>query len=206
MSKVIVIQFITLDGVTEDPDGSGGFRDGGWMFRFPDAVGGDKFKLGPLFNSGTLLLGRRTWELFARIWPTRSDEFSNNMNRVRKLVVSNTLKNLDAWNNSSLLSGDLIEEVRGRGPRETLIVVGSDSVVQQLRKCDLVDEYRLLTLPIVIGHGRRLFPEGVGQTMRVRDVMQSGEGILAYFDVARSDSQKSGDTSGAGALEPSLRG
>jgi dihydrofolate reductase len=179
MSKVIVIQFVTLDGVTQDPDGSEGFAYGGWAFRFgPEAVAGDKFKLGPLLESGTLLLGRRTWQMFSQIWPKRTDDFSTKMNRIAKLVVSNTLERVDAWNNSTLLSGDLIDEVSRRSDRESLIVVGSDSVVQELRRRGLVDEYRLLIFPIVLGDGRRLFPEGTAQTMQVLDVTKSGEAVL----------------------------
>jgi dihydrofolate reductase len=158
---IMVIQFITLDGVTQDPDGSEGFEHGGWAFRFgPEAVAGDKFKLGTLLESGALLLGRKTWQLFAGIWPPRSDEFSNKMNAIPKLVASRTLKRVDAWNNSTLLDGNLVDEVRRRRDHEDLIVIGSDSLVHLLREQELIDEYRLLVFPIVLGAGRRLFPEG----------------------------------------------
>jgi dihydrofolate reductase len=180
VSNVIVIQFVTLDGVTEDPVGSEDFVHGGWAFRYgPKAVAGDKFKLGPLLETGTLLLGRRTWQKFSQIWPTRTDEFSIKMNHIPKLVVSNTLERVDAWNNSALLSGNLIDEVRKRSDQESLIVVGSDSIIQELRRCGLVNEYRLLIFPIVLGEGRRLFPEGEAVAMQLLDVMQSGEAILA---------------------------
>jgi dihydrofolate reductase len=180
MGKVIVIQFITLDGVTQDPDGSEGFAHGGWAFRFgPQAVAGDKFKLGALFESGALLLGRRTWQLFAGLWPSRSDEFSRKMNAIPKLVASHTLERVDAWNNSTLLTGDLIAEVRKRKDREDLIIVGSDSIVQLLREHDLIDEYRLLIFPIVLGGGRRLFPEGARPNpLETLGVEQSGAACL----------------------------
>jgi dihydrofolate reductase len=179
MSKVIVIQFITIDGVTEDPDGSDGFAHGGWAFRSgPEAVRGDKFKLGSLLESGSLVLGRRTWQLFSQIWPTRTDEFSTKMNRIRKLVVSKTLESVDAWNNSTLLTGALVDEISARFDDENLIVVGSDSIVQELRRRGLIDEYRLLIFPIVLGEGRRLFSDGPPQPMEVLDVVKSGEALL----------------------------
>jgi dihydrofolate reductase len=180
MSKIIVIQFVTLDGVTQDPDGSEGFEHGGWAFRFgPQAVAGDKFKLGALIESGTMLLGRRSWQLFAGIWPPRTDEFSQKMNAMSKLVVSRTLEGVDAWSNSTLLGGDVIDEVRRRKEREDFIVVGSDSLVQLLREHDLVDEYRLLIFPIVLGKGRRLFPEGTRPaTLETLSVDQAGAATL----------------------------
>ncbi len=183
MGKVIVVQFITLDGVTEDPDGSQGFAQGGWAFRLgPQAVAGDKFKLGPLLDSGTLLFGRRTWVQFSKLWPTRSDEFSTKMNAIRKLVVSATLANADAWNNSAILSGDIIEEVRRRKHDTDLIIIGSDSLVTALRQHDLVDEYRLSVFPIVLGAGRRLFPEGAPpQTLETLSVEQNGAASLIFL-------------------------
>jgi dihydrofolate reductase len=179
MSNVIVLQFVTLDGVTQDPDGADGFAFGGWAFRFgPGAVAGDKFKLGPLLENGTLLLGRRTWQRWSQLWPSRTDDFSNTLNRIPKLVVSKTLERVDAWNNSTLLSGDLIEEVRRRSDESSLIVCGSNSVVQELRRNGLVDEYRLLIFPIFLGNGRQLFPEGTTEALQVLDVIKSGEAVL----------------------------
>jgi dihydrofolate reductase len=96
MGSVIVIEFVSLDGVMQDPDGSDGFEHGGWAFRYgPEAVAGDKFKLRELFDTGALLLGRRTWELFARIWPSREDPFSAKMNAIPKLVASRTLAQVE---------------------------------------------------------------------------------------------------------------
>jgi dihydrofolate reductase len=180
MGSVIVIQFITLDGVTQDPDGSEGFKHGGWAFRFgPQAVAGDKFKLGALLDSGSLLLGRRTWQLFAGIWPSRTDAFSGKMNAIRKLVASRTLERTDAWNNSALLAGDVVDEVRRRKVSEDLIVIGSDSLVRLLREHDLIDEYRLQVFPIVLGEGNRLFPEGTnGTPFETLGVEQSGAATL----------------------------
>jgi dihydrofolate reductase len=194
MGSIVVIQFVTLDGVTEDPDGSAGFEHGGWAFRFgPEAVAGDKFKLGALLDTGALLLGRRTWELFAKIWPSRDDAFSRKMNAMPKLVASRTFERLDTWNNSTLLSGDLIDEVRRRKSSEDLIIAGSDSLVALLRENDLVDEYRLLVFPIVLGRGRRLFPEGTSpRSLETLAVEQSGAACL--IRLGRASTHDSGRT------------
>src|SRR3954469_20972015 len=110
MGKVIVISFVTLDGVAEDPDGSGGTAFGGWAFRFgSEAVAGDKFRLGPLLEQGVLLFGRRTWELFSRLWPTRTDPFSTAMNQARKAVVTRGTPDLSAWSGSTVLEGGLLD-------------------------------------------------------------------------------------------------
>jgi dihydrofolate reductase len=188
MRRVMVIQFITLDGFTQDPDGADGTRNGGWAFRLgPQAVAGDKFKLGALMDTGTMLLGRRTWEKFIGIWPARSDDFSTRMNRMRKLVVSRSLERVDAWENSELLHGDPLDEVRKRKGDRDLVVVGSDSLVQQLIQHDLVDEYRLLVFPIVLGEGRRLFREGIAPLdLRLAHVEQSGEAVLVTYHRAAS--------------------
>ncbi|MGW5720231.1 dihydrofolate reductase family protein [Amycolatopsis sp. NPDC003865] len=154
--SVIVAEFLTLDGVVEDPDGSGGTATGGWAFRHgPEAVAGDKFRLGTLLDTGTLLLGRKTWELFSKLWPSRTDEFSVRLNNAAKLVASTTLTDLSAWQNSTLLQGDLVTEVARHGG--DVIVIGSVGVAQTLARHGLVDEYRVLVFPSVVGAGRRLF-------------------------------------------------
>src|ERR1700689_949876 len=108
MHRTIVIAFSTLDGIIEDPDGSQGTPNGGWAFRHgPATVAGDKFELGALLGTGVLLLGRKTWQLFSGIWPTRTDEFSTAMNRIPKLVASRTLTDVSGWANSSILDEDL---------------------------------------------------------------------------------------------------
>jgi dihydrofolate reductase len=161
MSHVIVIQFVSLDGVTHDPDGSDGSALGGWAFRYgPEAVAGDPFRLGEVLDTGALLLGRRTWELFAKIWPGRDDPFSAKMNAMPKLVMSRTLEDAAGWHNSAVLRGDLAAEVRERRQAQDIVVMGSASVIRALVDSDLVDEYRLLVFPLVLGEGTRLFPEG----------------------------------------------
>jgi dihydrofolate reductase len=157
--SVIVIQFITLDGVVSDPDGSGGTPAGGWAFRHgPETVAGDKFRLGSTLDDGVMLLGRTTWQLFSRLWPGRDDPFAARMNAVPKLVASRTLTDASAWANSRVIDDDLIDAVK-REQRD-VIITGSLSVVHALIAADLVDEYRLLTFPTVLGTGERLFPAG----------------------------------------------
>ena len=157
--SVIVIQFLTLDGIVSDPDGSDGTPAGGWAFRHgPETVAGDKFQLGSVLDHGVLLFGRRTWELFSRLWPGRDDPFSARMNAAAKLVASRTLGDVSAWGNSRVIDGDLGDTVKRE--RRDVIVIGSLSVVHALMAGDLVDEYRLLTFPAILGAGERLFPAG----------------------------------------------
>jgi dihydrofolate reductase len=157
--SVIVIEFITLDGIVSDPDGSGGTPAGGWAFRHgPETVAGDKFRLGSTLDDGVMLLGRRTWQLFSRIWPGRDDPFSARMNAVPKLVASRTLTDTSAWANSQVIAGDPVDAVKNE--RRDVIITGSLSVVHTLVADDLIDEFRLLTFPTVLGTGERLFPAG----------------------------------------------
>ncbi|WP_103340697.1 dihydrofolate reductase family protein [Amycolatopsis sp. CA-126428] len=158
--SVIVVEFITLDGVVEDPDGSGGTPAGGWAFRHGrEAVSGDKFRLGALLDTGVLLFGRTTWELFAKLWPGRTGEFADRLNAAAKLVASRTFHEVSAWQNSALLQGELADAVE-REERD-VIVIGSVEVAKQLARHGLVDEYRLLVFPSVAGAGRRLFDDVV---------------------------------------------
>jgi dihydrofolate reductase len=161
MSKVIVIQFVSLEGVTHDPDGNEGSPRGGWAFRYgPEAVTGDPFRLGELLDTGALLLGRRTWQFFTKVWPGREDPFSASMNAMPKLVASRSLEHADEWQNSAVLRGDLAAEVRERKQAQDILVMGSASVTRTLMANDLVDEYRLMVFPLVLGEGTHLFPEG----------------------------------------------
>jgi dihydrofolate reductase len=183
--SVIVIQFITLDGIVSDPDGSGRTPAGGWAFRHgPEAVAGDKFQLGATMDDGVLLLGRETWQLFSRIWPPRTDPFSTRMNAIPKLVASSTLTDTSAWANSQVLKGDVVEAVR-RQTRD-VIVAGSQSVVRALMAADLIDEYRLLIFPTALGTGDPLFPaSGPPVYLDTVSVEQSGPAILARYRPAR---------------------
>jgi dihydrofolate reductase len=171
--KVIVSQFVTLDGVVENPDG--------WAFRIgPKRVAGDDFKLGSIFDTGVLLLGRTTWEVFSRRWPNRTDEFANAMNRIPKVVVSRCAPALNAWSNSSLLKGELVAGVADLKREQDVVVFGSTSVVHALAAADAVDEYRLLVIPTAVGAGARLFVAAVD--LQLTAFEKVGEAILARYD------------------------
>lgn len=188
MSRVIVNHFITVDGIDDDPDGSSGAKRGGWAWRDGgEAVAGDKARLGDVLDSATMLLGRRTWQLFAGLFPRLGDEFSIQMNRMPKLVVSGTLDSVDEWSNSTLLKGDLVDEVARRKATRDILVAGSRSVVRALMEHDLVDEYRLLVFPIVLGEGERLFPAGIGQLdLEVVSTQQFGVATFTIYRRARA--------------------
>ena len=179
--SVIVIEFITLDGIVSDPDGSGGTPAGGWAFRHgPGTVAGDKFRLGSTLDDGVMLLGRRTWQLFSRIWPGRDDPFSARMNAVPKLVASRTLTDASAWANSRVIPGDIASTVKSEG--RDVIIAGSLSVVHALMAEDLIDEYRLLTFPTILGAGERLFPAGGPPTyLECRSAERAGAAVLARY-------------------------
>jgi dihydrofolate reductase len=183
MGRVSVIEFVSIDGVIEDPAGSEGFEHGGWAFRFgPEAVAGDKFKLGSLMETGSLVLGRATWELFAEIWPGRDDEFAKQMNAIPKLVASSSHPDLDRWSNSAVLEGDLVEEVTARKRSTDLVICGSASVVGSLSEQDLIDEIRLLVFPIIIGSGRRLFDYlRKPLELKLNHIEQSGAAALLVY-------------------------
>ncbi|POX45893.1 dihydrofolate reductase family protein [Streptomyces sp. Ru72] len=179
--SVIVIEFVSLDGIVSDPDGSGGTPGGGWAFRHgPGTVAGDKFRLGSALDDGVLLLGRTTWQLFSRIWPGRDDPFARRMNAVPKLVVSRSLTSTSAWENSRVVDGSLIDAVK-REERD-VIIAGSVSVVRALMAGELIDEYRLLTFPTVLGTGQRLFPDGGPRVdLECRSAERAGAAVLVRY-------------------------
>jgi len=179
--SVIVIEFITLDGIVADPDGSDGTPAGGWAFRHgPETVAGDKFRLGTTLDNGVMLLGRRTWQLFARLWPGRDTPFAARMNAVPKLVASRTLPDASAWANSRVIDGDPVDAVK-REQRD-VIITGSLSVVRALATADLVDEYRLLTFPTILGTGERLFPDsGAPAYLECLLAEQAGAAVLTRY-------------------------
>jgi dihydrofolate reductase len=143
-------------------------------------VAGDKFRLGEVMDSGVLLLGRKTWQHFAELWPRRSDDFSTRMNRMSKQVVSRSLEQVDEWSNSELLGGDLIDAACRLKQTRDVVVAGSASVAHALMRHDLVDEFRLLVFPCVLGNGARLFEEGLPD-LALAGVEQSGAAALLTY-------------------------
>jgi dihydrofolate reductase len=183
-NKIIALAFTTLDGVVEDPDGSWGTPFGGWGFRQgPQAFAGDKFRLGPILDTGALLFGRGTWQLFSQRWPTRTDDFASAMNRIPKYVASHTLESVDSWSNSILLRTELSGAVERLRAERDVVVVGSTSVVHQLAASDLVDEYRLFVFPTVLGAGERLFERTTPAELRIVSADVSGPNVLLRYDV-----------------------
>jgi dihydrofolate reductase len=158
MGKIIVTEFISLDGVIEDPGGSEDFKYGGWSFEFSRGEEGDKFKVDEALEAEALLLGRVTYEGFADAWPTRTGEFADKFNSMPKYVVSSTMES-PPWNNSTVIKGDIAEAVTTlREQLEgTIAVHGSAQLVQYLLEHDLVEELRLMVFPVVLGSGKSLF-------------------------------------------------
>jgi dihydrofolate reductase len=182
-NRVIAVAFTTLDGVVEDPDGSWGTPFGGWGFDFgPQVFAGDKFQLGPILETGALLFGRSTWQLFAQRWPTRTDSFATAMNQARKHVASRTLDSVEAWSNSVLLQLDLADAVEQLRADGDVVIVGSTEIVHQLAARGLIDEYRLLVLPTVVGTGARLF-DGTGARLQLTSADAGDPGLLLRYDV-----------------------
>lgn len=161
MAHIIVAQYITLDGVVEDPDGSDGTPFGGWAFRHGrEAVAGDKFAYGPILQTGVFLFGRSTWEYFSTLWPGRDDPFARALNSADKAVATHSEVDLGRWQNSRVVSGDVLDWARGESAHRDVVIIGSGSLVDLFVNAKTVDEYRLLVFPTATGVGRRLFPNG----------------------------------------------
>jgi dihydrofolate reductase len=184
MGKVIVSEFISLDGVVEDPGGAEGFDRGGWAFKFDRGPEGDKFKLDEVMASEALLLGRVTYEGFAEAWPSRSGDFADKFNSMPKYVVSTTLKDPE-WNNSTVIEGDVAEAVAElkRDVDGDILVNGSVQLVQTLMEHNLVDEYRLMVFPTILGAGKRLFGEtGNAAALRLVNAKPAGETLILIYE------------------------
>jgi dihydrofolate reductase len=180
MGRIVVTEFISLDGVMEDPGGAEDFERGGWVFEIGQGDGGAKFKLEETMGSEAMLLGRKTYDGFAAAWPARDGEFADRFNSMPKYVVSSTLENPE-WTNSTVLAGDVVEEVTKlrAAIAGDIVVHGSAQLVQTLIENDLVDELRLMVFPIVLGTGKRLFGETSGkQRLQLADSQTVGDGVL----------------------------
>ena len=179
MGRIVVTEFVSLDGVMEDPGGSEDFKYGGWTFEISRGDEGDKFKLDEALSAEALLLGRVTYEGFAAAWPSREGEFADKFNTMPKYVVSSTLEEPE-WNNSTVLKGDVAEEVAKVRERHDgdIVVHGSARLVQTLLDQDLVDELRLMVFPLVLGTGKRLFAETSDKKpLRLVDSKVVGDGV-----------------------------
>jgi dihydrofolate reductase len=190
MGKLVVTEFITLDGVMEDPGGGETFDRGGWAFQFERGEEGDKFKLDETLEAEALLLGRVTYEGFAAVWPTITDEagFADKMNTMPKHVVSSTLQEL-TWNNSSRVEGEVAEGVAKLKEQKDgeILVAGSATLVHTLVDHDLVDELRLMVYPVVLGDGKRLFGDTAStkpfRLVESRPVGDDGVVVMRYEPV-----------------------
>jgi dihydrofolate reductase len=191
VGRIVVSQFVTLDGVFEDPGGSEGIDRGGWAFRYERGEEGDRFKLDEVMAADGLLLGRVTYEGFAAAWPSRTDEFgfADKFNGMPKYVVSSTLSDPE-WNNTRVVTLDELSGLEGE-----LLVNGSGQLVDALLERGLVDELRLMVFPTVLGTGRRLFgktpSERPFRLVESTPVGKDGVTILVYQPVTDDDSGES---------------
>ena len=180
MRKIIVSEFVSLDGVMEDPGGAEKFKYGGWTWPYwNDEIG--KFKNDELFACDALLLGRKTYQGFAEAWPGRTDEwgFANRMNNLPKYVVSTTIEKAE-WNNSILIRQNIAEEISGlkQQPGQDILIFGSGELVNALIRLDLIDRYNLLVYPIVLGSGKKLFREGSKTNLKLLEKKSYGSGVV----------------------------
>jgi dihydrofolate reductase len=162
MGKLVVTEFVSIDGVFEDPGGAEGYEHGGWVFDYDRGEEGDKFKMDELVEADVQLLGRRTYDGFAAAWPTREGPFADKINNGAKCVVSNTLTDPE-WLNTTVIDGDAPSRIAGLKEQISgvILVAGSGTLVATLLANDLVDELRLMVFPTVLGRGKRLFPDGI---------------------------------------------
>jgi dihydrofolate reductase len=183
MGRIVVTEFVSLDGVMEDPGGAEDYRHGGWTFKFDRGADGDKFKGDEGDAAEALLLGRKTYEGFAAAWPKMQGDFADKFNTMPKYVVSSTLTDPE-WTNSTVLGGDFVAEVsRLKDSVDGDIVVhGSAQLAQALIEQDLVDELRLMVFPVVLGSGKRLFGAvSDKKPLRLADSKTVGDGIAVLI-------------------------
>jgi dihydrofolate reductase len=186
MAKIVVSQFMSLDGVVEDPGGSEGWDRGGWAFKYERGPEGDKFKLDELMAADSLLLGRVTYGGFAEAWPSREGDFADKFNNMAKYVVSTTLEDPE-WNNSHVIADNVVEEIGKlrEQPGGDMLVNGSVTLCGTLIENNLVDEYRLMVYPLVLGGGKKLFPEtGKAAGLKLTSSQPTGETLILTYEPA----------------------
>ena len=184
MAKVVVSQFVTADGVFEDPGGAEDLERGGWAFQFDRGPDGDKFKLDEVMSSDALLLGRRTYEGFAAAWPSREGDFADKFNTMAKYVVSSTLADPE-WNNTTVIAPDEIAVRVGELKQQDggdILVNGSAQLVRALMDHGLVDEYRLMVFPVVLGEGKPLFEAGDSVPLKIVEARPAGECLILVYE------------------------
>jgi dihydrofolate reductase len=197
---VVVAAFATADGVVDDPDGSWGSPTGGWARRHaPQLFAGDTFRLVPVLRAGALLLGRSTWELMAQRWPGRTGELADVMNGAPKYVASRTVSSVEGWDGSVVLHDGLAPAVERLRAERDVVVIGSTGIVHQLAACGLVDEYRVLVLPTVVGGGERLF-DGTPADLALASADVVGPGVLLRYTVRTGTSGPDVDGAPAAAV------
>jgi dihydrofolate reductase len=189
MGKLVVTEFVSVDGVFEDPGGAEGYEHGGWTFDYDRGEDGNKFKLDEVMAAEVQLLGRVTYEGFAAAWPSRDGAFADKLNTDRKVVVSTTLTQ-PSWQNTTVIS-DNVPEAIARLVTDTdgvVLVAGSGTLVQTLLAHDLVDELRLMVFPTILGRGKRLFPSGIDRVqLHLADTRTVGpDGVQVHTYVRRS--------------------
>ena len=176
MGKLVVTEFVSLDGVFEDPGGAEEYEHGGWTFEYDRGEDGNQFKVDELMEAEVQLLGRVTYQGFAEAWPSREGEFADKLNSDPKYVVSTTLTD-PAWQKTTVISDNVAEEVAGLKERTNgaILVAGSGTLVGTLLGADLVDELRLMVFPTVLGRGKRLFPDGIDRLkLKLTETRQVG--------------------------------
>jgi dihydrofolate reductase len=181
VGRIVVTEFVSLDGVIEAPGGGENYKHAGWTFEIDRGEEGDKFKFDELMEADAQLLGRVTYDGFAAAWPTFTDNvgFADKMNAMPKYVVSSTLQSAD-WNNTTILSGDVVEEIKKLKDDVdgVILVAGSAQLVQTLIEHDFVDELRLMVFPVVLGNGKRLFGDTTDKKpLKLADSKSVGDGI-----------------------------
>jgi dihydrofolate reductase len=185
MGKVVVTEFVSVDGVFEDPGGSESYEHGGWTFEYDRGEDGNTFKLDEVMEAKVQLLGRVTYEGFAAAWPSREGPFADKLNNDPKYVVSTTLESPE-WQNTTVISDNVVEQL-SRLKDETdgvILVAGSGTLVRTLLEENLVDELRLMVFPTILGRGKRLFPDGIDRLKlkfaRCRTVGPDGVQVQIY--------------------------
>ena len=162
MGKLVVTEFVSVDGVFEDPGGAEAYEHGGWTFEYDRGDDGNQFKLDELTEAEVQLLGRVTYEGFAAAWPSRDGPFADKLNNDPKYVVSTTLEDPE-WQNTTVISTEVVDRIAKLKAQTagTILVAGSGTLVRTLLEADLVDELRLMVFPTILGSGKRLFPDGI---------------------------------------------